>query len=633
MSEEGLDRKLAAILYADVAEYSRLTGADEEGTHKTLSAYLDAISTLIEDRGGRVLHYAGDAVLAEFASIVVAVGCAVEVQRDLAVRNEGLADDRKMQFRIGVNLGDVIVDRDELYGDGVNVAARLESLAEPGGICVSRKVLDEVRDKLDVGYEFLGEQSVKNIERPIPVYRVVLAPETAGQIIGERRAARAAWGRPALMAAAAVVLLAVVGGVAVWRPWSPDVEPASVERMAFPLPEKPSIAVLPFDNMSGDPGQQHIADGITEDIITALSQVSSLFVIARNSTFAYKGKPVKMQRVAEELGVRYVVEGSFRRSGSNVRITAQLIDALSGNHLWAERYDRKMTELFALQDEITGRIVVALRIKLAEGEEMRVHRKHTRSLEAWNLVAQGVEHFYRRNKLDNSRARQLFNEAVKVDRGYALAWALLAWTHWFDAQFGWSDRPDLSFERAAFLAEKARALDDELPDVYALQGAIHLYQRRHDDAVASGEKAVALNPNHATNTALLAMFLQNAGQPKEAIRKMKMAMRLSPYYPAWFLEVLGFVYLDSEQPEEALAAFAKYLEREPSGKHAAHAHIGRALAHHALGRDDAARAAVTEAIDTDSTITVTQMRRHSRNRNMAAKESGFVVLRRLGLPE
>ena len=621
MAAKGLTRKLAAIFYADVAGYSRLTGADEEGTHRTLSAFLDVISSLIEGHGGRVLHYAGDAVLAEFASIVVAVRCSVEVQRDLAARNEGLADDRKVEFRIGVNLGDVIVDRDELYGDGVNVAARLEGLAEPGGICVSRKVVDEVGDKLDVGYAFQGEQSVKNIERPIPVYRVVLAPRAAGQIIGERPPGHAARTRPALMAAAAVVLVAVMGGVVVWRPWSADVEPVSVEHMAFPLPDKPSIAVLPFDNLSGDSGQEYFSDGITETIITALSKVSSLFVIARNSTFSYKGKPVKVQKVAADLGVRFVLEGSVQKSGDTVRIHAQLIDALSGNHLWGEHYDRQITDLFALQDEITVNIVTALQIELTVGEQMRVHRRHTRSLEAWNLLAEGVAHFYRRNKSDNARARQLFNQAIEADRGYALAFALLAWTHWFDAQFGWGDRPDISIERATFLAEKAQALDDELPDVYALKGAVHLCRKEYKAAVASGEKAVALSPNHANNTALLALFLHHAGQPQEAIRKMKKVMRLSPYYPAWFLEELGFAYLDAKETEKALAAFAKFLEREPSGTHAAHAHIGQALVHHALGRDDAARAAVAKAVDTDPEISATGFGRD------------VSTLRRLGLPD
>ena len=483
---------------------------------------------------------------------------------------------------------------------------------------------------MDVGYKFLGEQSVKNIERPILVYRVILDPEAAGQVIGERHAARTAWERPALTA---VVLLLLAGGLAVWWSRSPDVAPVSVERMAFPLPDKPSIAVLPFDNLSGDPDQEHIADGISEDIITALSQASNLFVIARNSTFTYKGKPVKVQKVAADLGVRFVLEGSVRKSGDTVRITAQLIDALSGNHLWSERYDRKMTDLFVLQDEITEHIVTALHIKLTAGEQMRVHRKHTRSLEAWNLMNRGVELFYHRNKTDNARARLLFNKAIEADRGYALALAMIAWTDWLDAQFRWSDRPDLAIERAAFLAEKAFALNDELPDVHALQGAIHLYRRQYDAAVASGEKAIALNPNHATATALLSMFLHNAGRPKQAIGSMKKAMRLSPYYPAWFLEQLGFAYLDAKQPEEALAAFAKFLEREPSGYHAAHAHIGRILAYHALGRDDAARAAVTEAVEADPTLSAASFGRDSLNRDTEAIEGGLAILRRLGLPE
>jgi adenylate cyclase len=285
-----------------------------------------------------------------------------------------------------------------------------------------------------------------------------------------------------------------------------------------------------------------------------------------------------------------------------------------------------MTDLFAPQDEIAERIVTALQIKLTAGEELRIHRKHTRSFEVWNLLTQGVEYFYRRTNIDNTRARQLFDQAIKADRSYSLAYALLAWTHRFEAQFGWGNRPDLSIERAAFLAEKARALDDELPDVYALLGAIQIYGRRYDEAVASGEKAVALNPNHATTTALLAMFLHNAGKPKEALQKMKRAMRLSPYYSSWFLEELGFIYLDAEQPKEALAVFKKYLERESSGTHAAHAYIGRALSFHVLGHDDAARLEVTKAIEADSEISVTRFGQHNLNQDVEQSKGGFASL-------
>jgi adenylate cyclase len=429
------------------------------------------------------------------------------------------------------------------------------------------------------------------------------------------------------------VSIGVAAAVSWLGPREPTVEPASVERMAFPLPDKPSVAVLPFDNLSGDAGQDHVADGLTEDIITALSQVSSLFVIARNSTFVYKGKPVKVQRVAEELGVRYVLEGSIRTSGGQVRIAAQLIDALTGNHLWAERYDREMTDLFALQDEITEHIVTALQIKLTAGEQMRVHRKHTRSVEAWNHLGKGVELFHRVNKADNAAARQWFEKAVEADRGYALAYALIAWTHWLDAFHGWSEDRGLSFERASALADKARALDDTLPDVYALQGGIHLFKREYDEAVEAGKKAVAYNPNHANNRALLAMILHNAGRPQEAIRAYKTAMRLSPYYPSWYLEDLGFSYLDAEQPVEALAAFENFLDREPAAEHAAHAHIGRALAYHALGQVEEARAEIAKAVEADPGISLTHFGQLSLNKDAAGTDKGLAVLRQLGLPE
>jgi adenylate cyclase len=432
---------------------------------------------------------------------------------------------------------------------------------------------------------------------------------------------------------AAAVLLGAAAAIVWLKPWAPTLQPASVEKMAFPLPDKPSIAVLPFDNLSGDARQDHLAGGLTEDIIAALSQVSRLFVIARNSTFVYRGRAVKVQRVAEDLGVRYVLEGSVQRSGDTVRITAQLVDAVTGIHLWAERYDRNMTELFALQDEITDHIVTALQVELTKGEQLRVRRKHTRSLEAWNLLSEGVEHFNRLNKMDNASARRWFKEAIEVDRGYALAYALLAWTHWQEAFHGWSENPEISFERASFLAEKAQALDDALPDVYALQGAIHLFKRDYDEALEAGEKAVALNPNHATNTALLAMILQNVGRPQEAIRKFKAAMRLSPYYPAWFLEVLGFTYLDAGQPEEALAAFESFLDRAPSPVHAAHAHIGRAFAHHARGEDKVAGADIAKALEADPRISLTRFGQLSLKKDRSGQEEGLAILRGLGLPE
>ena len=623
-----MERRLAAILAADVVGYSRLMEADEEATVRTLKACRQLIDGLVADHRGRVFGSAGDSVVAEFPSPVEAVRCAVDIQRQLEARNADLPEDRRMRFRIGVNLGDVIVEGDNLLGDGVNIAARLESLAKPGGICISQPVFDQTRKQPDLGFNNLGRHKVKNIAEPVGVYRVLTDAKAAGRVIAEKPT----WQRKAL-AAAAVALIAMAA-VLIWqRPWQPNIEPASLARMAFPLPKKPSIAVLPFDNLSGDKTQAYLADGLTEDIITALSQVSSLFVIARNSTFTYKGKPVKVQKVAEELGVRYVLEGSIQRSDERVRITAQLIDALSGTHLWAERYERKITDLFALQDEITDRIVTALRIKLTKGEEIRVHRKHTRSLKAWNLLSRGKELFHRINKTDNAAARQWFKKAIEVDPGYALAYASLAWTHWADAFHHWSKDRKRSLERASFLAHKARALDDALPDVHALLGTIHLIKRQYDKAIEAGKKAVAINPNHATNTAHLAMSLHYAGRPKEAIGAYRTAMRLSPYYPAWFLEDLGITYLDAKQPDKALVALKEFLKRKPNAVHAAHAYIGRAFAYFELGQEDKARAQIAKALEANAGVSVRQLRRYSLNKDRTKLEKGLAVLRRLGLPE
>ena len=377
-AHEGVKRRLAAILYADVAGYSRLTGEDEEGTHRLLSAYLDVITATIEKQGGRTVHFAGDAVLAEFSSVVDALACAVGAQRELRKRNEGLPEERRVQFRIGINLGDVIVDREDIYGDGVNIAARLEGLAQPGGICISGGVYQQVKNKLELAYEFMGPQEVKNIAEPVPVFQVQLDPGAASKR-PDKDVRPPRWRSVAL--AAAVVLLVGAGAVAFWnfypRSSAPPVDVASTpapENAVPKLPGKPSIAVLPFKNMSDDPGQEHFSDGLTEDIITDLSQLEDLIVIARASVFTYKGKPVKVQQVARELGVQYVLEGSVRKSGDRVRITAQLVDGKTGHHLWAERYDRDLKDIFALQDEIAQKIRATLAgyaVKTAKGSAAR----------------------------------------------------------------------------------------------------------------------------------------------------------------------------------------------------------------------------------------------------------------------
>ena len=333
MNTEEVKRKLSAILSADVEGYSRLMGDDERATVETITAYRAIMTDLIQGHHGRVVDAKGDNVLAEFSSVVDAIQCAVEIQKELKVKNADLPDNRRMEFRIGVNLGDVIEKGDTIYGDGVNIAARLESLAEGGGICISGTAFDQIGKKVPLGYKYLGEQTVKNIERPIRAYKVLFEPEAVGKVIGESRRLKM-WHWTAIFG---LIVLIVVAGTLTFLEFyvRPDVAPASVEKMAYPLPDKPSIAVLPFVNMSGDPKQEFFSDGLTENIITALSKIPRLFVIARNSTFTYKGKPVKVKQVSEELGVRYVLEGSVQKSGDRVRITAQLIDALTGHHLWA----------------------------------------------------------------------------------------------------------------------------------------------------------------------------------------------------------------------------------------------------------------------------------------------------------
>jgi TolB-like protein/class 3 adenylate cyclase len=407
MSADSFKRKLTAILSADVKGYSRLMGEDEAATVKTLTAYRKIMAELIQQHRGRVIDSPGDNILAEFASVVDAVQCSVAAQNEFKSRNAELPENRRMEFRIGVNLGDVIEEENRIYGDGVNIAARLESLADPGGICISKTAFDHIESKLPLGYQFLGEQTVKNIAKPVGAYKVLMEPRVLPVEAKKKAKEGSFWQRKPVLAGA-VALLIVIIGAAVWNFYlrAPKIEPASKDKMAFPLPDKPSIAVLPFANMSGDPKEDYFSDGLTEQIITSLSKSQRLFVIARNSTFVYKGKPVKIQKVAEDLGVRYVLEGSVQKSADRVRITTQLIDAITGHHVWSERYDRELKDIFALQDEITMKITLAMRIELTEGEQARRWTKGgTKNLKANELNYQGIDFLRRGTKQDNDTAR------------------------------------------------------------------------------------------------------------------------------------------------------------------------------------------------------------------------------------
>jgi len=439
MSAEQFKRKLTAILHADVKGYSRLIGEDEEATVSTLKAYRELMGSLIRNHRGRVVHGSGDSLLAEFASVVDAVKGAVDIQEELKTRNAELSQDRKVEFRIGINLGDVIEEGEDIHGDGVNIAARIESLADPGGICIASGAYDQVKKKLSLGYEYLGGHTVKNIVEPVAVYRVLTDPKAVGKVIGEVRSEpkprrRMAW-------AVLALIFVVVSGLALWKLYpqmvSPPVQLSSSEKTTSSLVDSHSIAVLPFVNMSDDPKQEYFSDGITEDLITDLSKISGLFVIARNSTFTYKGKSVKVQQVAQELGVRYVLEGSVRKASDQVRINAQLIDAGTGHHLWAERYDGKMDDIFALQDKINQKIVAALAVKLTVNEQEQSVIKETNSIAAYDAFLQGWELYLRQTPDDFAKALPLFEKSIALDPNYGRAYAALALTYLEASGYGW----------------------------------------------------------------------------------------------------------------------------------------------------------------------------------------------------
>jgi adenylate cyclase len=578
-----MERKLAAILSADVKSYSRLMGEDEAATIRTLTAYREVLATLIPQHRGRVVDAVGDNLLAEFPSVVQAVECAVAIQRELSARNAALPLHRRMEFRIGINLGDVVVEGERIYGDGVNIAARLESLAEAGGICISGSVYEQIATRLALGYEDLGEQAVKNIARPVRVYRVRLEPRPAApkaieyegpsaveselflpaQGSAGRSVTRLSWQKGALVLVALLLILG--GGVTVWqraaRPPAPASVVSSEKAPALPLPDKPSIAVLPFVNMSGDSEQEYFSDGMTEDLITDLSKLSSLFVIARTSVFTYKGKAVKPEQVSRELGVRYVVEGSVRKAGNRVRITAQLIDATTGYHRWAERYDRELQDIFALQAEIAQKIVGTLAVQLTAGEQARLGRKYTDNLEAYDYFLRGGEYLRRFTAETNAQAREMFEKAIALDPGFALAYALLSVTYERAWGLQWSQDPQ-TLEQAFALAQKAIALDDTLPAAHIVLGNAYWQKKQSDQAIAEMERAIALDPNEASGYGNLAKILNSVGKPEEALKLLEKAMRLNPY-DYEYLHHMGGAYFLTGRFEESIASFRRVLIRNP----------------------------------------------------------------------
>jgi len=629
MATEDFKRKLSAILSADVKDYSRLMGEDEEATVRTITAHRKAITAVIQKYRGRVVDSPGDNILAEFVSVVDAVQSAVEIQEVIRAKNAELPEERRMEFRIGINLGDVIQEGERIYGDGVNIAARIEGLAEPGGICISGSAYEQIENKLALGYDYIGEHTVKNIVKPIRVYRVPTGPETLEKVIAEKKPAPS-WKKAAL--AVVIALIVGAGGVAIWKysrpPTSPPIEAASVEKMAYPLPEKPSIAVLPFNNLSGDPEQEYFSDGLTEEIISALGSVPKLFVIARNSTFTYKGKPVKVQQVAEELGVRYVLEGSVRKAGDKVRVTAQLVDAINGHHLWAKRYDRSLSDIFALQDEITKEIITSMQVKLTEGEGIKAASKGTNNLEAYLKYLRANDLLYQINPVSTAMAKQLAEEAIALDPDYAWAYFALGKSHVLEVWVGTSKSPKESIGKAIALVQKAIALDDTFAEAHAYLGFLYSMTRQHDKAVAQGEKAVALSPNAADSHFRLGKVLTFAGRLEESIPEYKIAIRLNPIPPGYYLWSLGASYAFTGQYDEGMTWCEKAVRQEPNDLLA---RVMMTAVYSFSGRDEEARAEAAEVLRIQPKFSLENYAKRITYKNEEDKKLLIDSLRKAGL--
>jgi adenylate cyclase len=557
MEPSAARRRLAAILAADMVGYSRLMELDETGTHARLKAHrLELIDPTIAKNGGHIIKTTGDGMLVEFASVVGAVACAYEIQTRMTRRNSEVPAERRIDFRIGINLGDVIVDENDIIGDGVNMAARLEQLAEPGGICVSQVVYDQVEGRTDAQFEDMGEQSVKNISRPVHVYRVRLDDGLAPAETSEQN----------------------------------DGPPAAAN--------KPALAVLPFSNMSGDPEQEFFTDGITEDIITELSRFHELVVISRNSTFTYKGKAANLRDVARELGVDYVVEGSVRKSGDRIRVTVQLIDADQDKHIWAERYDRKLEDVFAIQDEITSAIVAMLFRRVEDATAARAKSKRTENMAAYECVLAGKVLHHRSTKQDNNEARKMVERAIELDPEYAHAHSWRAcilgqsWVH------NWCKDRDATWNECTRELEVARSLDENDGDVHRILAAISVARDDLEKAKHHQERALSLNPNYDLVVVQQGELLTWLGQPEEGIEWVLKAMRLNPHHPERFWAHLGRAYFSAHRYSEALDAL-KRINRPDALLHTLFAAV-----YARMGEPVAAEAHVAEALKLDPTLTL-----------------------------
>ena len=552
--ETRMERRLSAILAADIAGYSALMGADEARTVRDLKGHQAVVLPMVGEFGGRIIDTAGDGILAEFPSVVNAVKCAVAIQSKMAERNATIEPERRMQFRVGINIGDVVYDEARIYGDGINVAARLEGIAEAGGICISSKVYEEISGRIDLTYEDIGEQQLKNIARPVRAYHLRL-------------------------------------------------DSTVTSAPAPALPDKPSIAVLPFVNMSGDQEQEYFVDGMTEDLITDLSKVSGLFVIARNSSFTYKGKAVDVKRIGRELGVRHVLEGSVRKAGNRVRITAQLIDAGSGGHLWAERFDRDLTDIFSMEDEVVEKIVRALAVTLTQGEERRLRRRGTGNVEAYELWLRGRELLTRSTRESVEQARAMYRRAIEIDMNFPAPHAGLALAAISDYVSDWALDPAQALDEAERWARRAVELNDQEPVSHMALGNVLLWRRDHEGALSEFRHMIVLDPNFAQGHAATGLALMYAGRAAEALEPIATAMRLDPHYSPIVLHFLAQANYSLGEYETAAQLLVRRIARTP-GTDSSRMLLASCYGH--LGRGEDARATWAELLQVNPEFSLTQ---------------------------
>jgi len=583
-SEQKVTRKLKAIFSADVKGYSILMADDEVATIQTLKKYRNMMSACIEQHDGRVVDAVGDNLLAEFDSAVDAVQCAVKVQKELKVKNQELSKDKKLEFRIGINIGDVIQDDDRFFGDGVNVAARIEGLADAGGICVSRSTYDQIKNKMKLSFNYLGEHKAKNIKEPVRVYKVLPESDLSAPLTDE----------------------------------------------PLELPDKPSVAVLPFVNMSGDSGQEYFSDGLTEQIINGLCKVSNLFVVARNSSFAYKGKSVNVQQVGKDLGVRYILEGSVQKAGDRVRITAQLIDSATGYHLWSDNYDRDLSDIFALQDEITLKIMNAMQIKLTWGEQARLWAGMTTNIQAFDMIMRGIELNERMIEKDIKQAQQFFKDAINIDKSCAMAYARLGYTYINEILLGLSKSPTKSLEQAEKCAEKARALNESYDQAHVLLAWTCMIKRQLDEAIKEAERAIELNPNGADGYIVLAYLHSFADNTELAIEMAKTALRLNPIPPYYYYMALALAYRIRERYAEAIELVDKCLVENPDNIQAL---ILLAACYSFLNRTEEANRASKEILRINPKFSAVNYVTTLPYKNQDVAKRYLDALRKAGLPE